>query len=611
MSIINNFPTTQPTLFFDFAGSENLDSRITFGRNSVARYYDGITTAKAEENLVTNSTTVTSYFTPINAAVVPNATTATNGTVTAFRLTENSAVNLGHYLGRDNLSFPNNTTYTLSVFAKADTRSWVWLGSYDQGGNKIAYFNLATGTTGTVEAGVTASIVNYGNGWYRCITTRTTGASLGLIFPRFGITTGDNVPTYTGDGTSGAFFWAPQIEKRSQVTAYTATTGSAVTNYIPALQIVAANRPRFTHDPITKISSGLLLEAASTNLFTYSETFSDASWIKASVNLASNSVVAPDGTLTGTVLYDNTTTAQRYIFQPVTVSTSTPYVFSCYFKQQTSIRNAALQLTDAPAGGVSYAGNDVNLATGVGTISTSGTFSSVSGGVQAVGNGWYRAWLSILNNNTSTSLTARIFIVQTPFNQNYLGDGYAGAAIWGAQFEQSGSSGAMDLTLVSSYIKTTGAIATRQADSATVISNDFNRSTNQNEGTLFAEYVTQTNSNFAAAFSINSDASNSFDRRTFGYAKHAVNGVAQSDLTVSPPGAGNLCKLALAYKVNDFAACVNGAAPVTDTFGTVPLMTRIFIGEMDNGGFNLRGTVRKFAYYPIRLSNVQIQNLTS
>ena len=55
MAIQSNFPAIRPSLLLDFANSKRLDPRITFTRASTARYYDGSTVAKAEENLFVRS----------------------------------------------------------------------------------------------------------------------------------------------------------------------------------------------------------------------------------------------------------------------------------------------------------------------------------------------------------------------------------------------------------------------------------------------------------------------------------------------------------------------------------------------------------------------------
>ena len=48
-------PSIRPSLLLDFANSKALDPRITFTRASTATYWDGHTTAKAEENLIPQS----------------------------------------------------------------------------------------------------------------------------------------------------------------------------------------------------------------------------------------------------------------------------------------------------------------------------------------------------------------------------------------------------------------------------------------------------------------------------------------------------------------------------------------------------------------------------
>ena len=64
------YPTIQPSLNLDFANTKQLDPRITFVRNSTAAYYDGQTSALAEQNLVTQSQTF-STWTPSGASPTP------------------------------------------------------------------------------------------------------------------------------------------------------------------------------------------------------------------------------------------------------------------------------------------------------------------------------------------------------------------------------------------------------------------------------------------------------------------------------------------------------------------------------------------------------------
>ena len=72
-------------------------------------------------------------------------------------------------------------------------------------------------------------------------------------------------------------------------------------------------------------------------------------------------------------------------------------------------------------------------------------------------------------------------------------------------------------------------------------------------------------------------------------------------------------KLAAVYRVNDFAVSQNGAASTVDTAGAVPVgANRLDIGWATNySGLFLNGHIRKITYYPTRLTNAQLQALST
>jgi hypothetical protein len=68
-------------------------------------------------------------------------------------------------------------------------------------------------------------------------------------------------------------------------------------------------------------------------------------------------------------------------------------------------------------------------------------------------------------------------------------------------------------------------------------------------------------------------------------------------------------KTASAYAVNDFAVSLNGANVQTDSSGVLPVVDRLRIGATSTATTN--GTIKKLAYYPRRLTNAELQGLTT
>lgn len=85
-------------------------------------------------------------------------------------------------------------------------------------------------------------------------------------------------------------------------------------------------------------------------------------------------------------------------------------------------------------------------------------------------------------------------------------------------------------------------------------------------------------------------------------------GVTQTDLNGGTISANTRFKMGAAYAVNNFACSINGGTSQTGT-GTLPTVTQMQIGT-DAAGNQLQGYVERVAYYPERLTNSQLENLT-
>jgi hypothetical protein len=429
MSIAQNFPNIKPSLMLSFADTKQLDSRITYTRASTASFYNGVTTAKAEENLVAYSQEFdNAAWIKAASSVTANTTTAPDGTSTADSLIESTQTQT-HYISGPIGAGVIGQVYTLSIYAKANTRTGILLYTA-MNGNGGTYFDLSAGTVGTTNgtAPTSSAISSVGSGWYRCSITYTATITSGTnAFQCFLVQSGTTV-SYTGDGTSSVYLWGAQIEQRSAISAYTATTTQAITNYIPALQSAASGVARFDNNPTTSESLGLLIEESRTNLLTYSEDISNAVWTKAQSSIDSNTIVAPDGTLTGDKWYATTsgTTANTRLLQSATVSNATAYTASIYVK---SAGKRWVMLSGPDASANSYMAW-FDLTNGVvGTKGANATSSSIT----TVGNGWYRLTVT----STSTSITNYLFLTTTDADnsQTVTADSWSGVYVWGAQVE--------------------------------------------------------------------------------------------------------------------------------------------------------------------------------
>ena len=596
MSIASNFPAIKPTLLLDFANTEELDPRITFTRASTATYY-GTQTAKAEENLFLQSQTFdNAIWSKTATTVTANSTAAPDGTTTADTFTATATTNT--HATSQTLTIPIGSI-TVSFFAKADTHRYIQIYSAVQA--MYANFDVLAGAGATGSSGgvISSSITDAGNGWYRCILTFSNATATAIGFALVSSLTAARAESWATAGTEAVFLWGAQAEQRSAVTAYTVTTTQPITNYIPQLLTAASGVPRFDHNPTTFESLGLEIEEQRANLLTYSEQFDNAAWTKSDATVTANTIVSPNGTVDADKLVENTATSTHSIVSGITPTASTAYTGTVYIKAA----ERQFAFVGLNGGGiVSFA--SINLSTGAVSVATgTPTVSAAS-----VGNGWYR--VSVTATTASTVFLGFDIRISTDgvwANRSYTGNGFNGIFIWGAQMEAG--------TFSTSYIPTVASQVTRAADAASMTGTNFSSWYSQGEGTLYQEYsaigvsaldrVSVRISDGGAAFT-NEISFRNFNGNGTSY-QVFVAGVGQlSGMTFTPvltAGSPNL--MAAVYKFNDFAGAKNGGAVQTDTSGILPVVNQL---SFPSNGCN---TIKKFVYYPLRVTNAQLQGLTS
>ena len=88
------------------------------------------------------------------------------------------------------------------------------------------------------------------------------------------------------------------------------------------------------------------------------------------------------------------------------------------------------------------------------------------------------------------------------------------------------------------------------------------------------------------------------------------NNSTQSDIRVTPAGTGRF-KAAAAFKVNDVQISVDGTLGTADTTASHPSqIDRMIIGNYTSGNYYVNCPISRITYYPRRLNNSQLQNIT-
>ena len=218
------------------AGSSPLDYLPTTTRLNIPRidYSTGTAALLMEPqrtNLALQSSSFSdAYYSKSNLSVNANTSTSPSGVIDADTLVENT-LSGGHFIFRP--GFPLGTN-TASVYAKANTRNFIYVALFDGTSDFGAYFNLSNGTIGNIDSGVTATITNAGDGWYRCAITFT--SAVGVTFS-MGIAQSNGVRSYTGNGTGSIDLWGAQLEVGAYATSYIPTTSASVTRNADTLSL--------------------------------------------------------------------------------------------------------------------------------------------------------------------------------------------------------------------------------------------------------------------------------------------------------------------------------------------------------------------------------------
>ncbi len=579
-------------LKLDLKFSENLSltpvvgPTPSFSRASTGSYFDSTGTLRyANVNLLLYSEQFdNAYWVKTNSSVFLNNTASPDGKITAEKLIEDTSNN-AHYIQKTISG--GSATYSLSIYAKAGGRNWILLGWWDGAVNRSAYFNISSGSVGTISGSVSASITSVGNGWFRCAVTHTSAIS--VMYAQ--CATSDGVSSYVGDGSSGVYIWGAQLEASPSAGQYAKTEASTS----------AGPRFDYTYDGTSWISKGLLIEEQRTNLLINSQTFQG--WSGNNLSVVLNSATSPDGTVNAAKLIpDAVSTNHRVYYTPSGSGTGS---FSCYAK---SAGYNFLQVRCGPGGGAVSITN-FNLSDGTISNSTTVGGATITGEKMTnVGNGWWRCQFSFGSVSAFTTIIMPRPNSSAIEGEAYSGDTTSGILVWGVQTE----SGAFP----TSYIPTTTTSVVRSADVCQITGTDFSGFWNQSEGSFAVEY------SLPSAALADRGLLNANDGTTSKYVTMyaqtgsgqpgkntmiVINSLLQANIYGATVSANTLTKIAGAWRANDFANYSQGVAGTPDGTGTIPSpLTQLEIGR----GYPANpfdpiqiGHISRIRYYAIRLPN--------
>jgi hypothetical protein len=559
---------------------DNYADLITFTRASGATLLDSDGLLKrAGHNLLTYSEQFDNAAWTFGAGgtLTADYATAPDGTNTAYRMEFPAAAST---FISTNVSYVSGQAYTFSLWVKATSGT----SQFDVNETSSGSGNFLGTQTATSD-------------WQRFTFTFTASAT---TIAALGINNGND--SYASD----ILVWGAHLYRSDMPMVPNRNSGwTAETTYYPTTS-AAYEAPRIEYDADGN-RLGLLVEEQRTNLIERSEEFDNGYWAKVNTSITANTIVAPDGTLTGDKLFEDTSSSSSHHLQKnLNFTAGVSYTTTVYAK-----RGERQYLFLRYLSGGAFSTNYIavfDLQNGVATNSS--TFPADSFSITSVGNGWYRCSITRAADSTATG-SVGFYLSNVGTGTTYTGDGASGVYIWGAQLETG--------AFPTSYIPTSGSTATRAADSASIPTSAFGY--NASEGTLFVEASVLsdqnaddrrileisdgTTSNFFSFYQDVSAGENIFIANQSG---GSLTANFNTGFTITE---GSTFKAVATLKDNDVAASVNGGSITSDTSTAISsALSEVNIGYLGGGTQHLNGHIKSIKYYPRRLTNAQLQELT-
>jgi 3-methyladenine DNA glycosylase Tag len=579
--------------------------------------------ARRVENLATFSEDFSNaVWTKNNTAYVVNSITAPNGTLTADTISDDGTAGL-HRIYSNQSTIAGNV-YIVSGYFKYGNQQWFALRGDTN--SVFALFDVQNGVRGGVGAGVTSTLTNVGNGWYRFSMKYTaTLNSLGSFI--YFATQGTTFPDiYTGTGTY-FYAWGVQTEdvtgQANQNPSEYVSTGVLTSapyhgaNVDGVKYFTTYNGNTVASNVVTEATGanipdatlhGYTAEGARTNLALRSETFDNASWLKTGVTVTADNTNSPSGSQTADFIKENSAlTAHYQVYAGISGTAGTTYTISTWAKMN-GRRYAILGISDAITGNV-YSYFDLQTCVITQAVAADSPWVAVDSTIRAGVNGWCYLTVTGTLGAGRTSANPVIFLSNSGTGSggnSYTGDNVSGIYLWGAQLEAG--------SFASSYIPTTTASVTRNADSLTYPTAG---NVDGTKGTAYAEVAPETT--IPAETSPGYGNNYILDFNPSIALRHYNNYIRMTDntnVTLSPvwnPIQNISYKIGSKWGGSSMGAVVNGVIGTSATFdGNMNYGANMFIGKHSTtGNYEWYGTIRNVKIWKKALSDGQLTNMTS
>ncbi len=399
----------------------------------------------------------------------------------------------------------------------------------------------------------------------------------------------------------------------------TFTRASTVATYVNSSGYVATattNEPRFDYSP-TNIGEprGLLVEAPATNLFTRSNAMDQSPWFE-SANITRTTFTGGNGpdnvSNSGSkVSAVNIASGNTFYYNGTTTVSGTTYTYSVWAKAA----GANWIWIHFFYFGV-YHGAFFDLSGDGALGNTTGTIVAGSNTITKYPNGWFRLTIS------HTATYTIFYTGQCPATSNgtgyvsILGQSPNGVLLYGAQVEVGSSA--------SSYIPTGASQVTRAVDTAIIAAgtNFSSWYTGNTSGTFVANWYGSVSSTTARSVMATSDQTTKhlhmYQTPSALTLRLADFGAAATVTTGNNLTANALTKGAFSYASTATSLCLNGGTVATGTLAFTVAPTWLSIGGPSTNGTSITDTtvmlnnsIRTIKYFPVRLSDAKIKEITT